>query len=77
MSIISLKLKYYSLKILKEFILLIAFSVSLTIISPTYWSIPNFSAISEGSLSNIFSIVKPLVCNISTIPFGISISSIL
>jgi hypothetical protein len=47
----------------------------LYIISPTYGSIPNFSAISEGSLSNIFSIVKSLICKISTIPFGISISS--
>ncbi|HET8858030.1 MAG TPA: hypothetical protein VFM28_10930 [Nitrososphaeraceae archaeon] len=46
--------------------------VSSNIICATYSSIPNFSAICEGSLSNIISIVKPLVCNNSTNPFGIS-----
>src|SRR5829696_8699565 len=48
------------------------FLVSLYIISPTYISIPNVSAIREGPFSNIVSIVKPASYKISFIPFEIS-----
>src|SRR5215204_7012205 len=51
------------------------FLVSLYIISLTYISIPNVSAIREGPLSNIVSIVKPASCKISINPLEISSSS--
>ena len=46
--------------------------VSLNIIWATYSSIPKIFAIWDGPYSNIFSTVKPLVCNTSTKPFEIS-----
>ena len=46
--------------------------VSLNIICAKKSSIPIIFAICEGPYSNILSIVKPLICNNSIKPFGIS-----